>query len=595
MRSPWLCRGCSGIATLAKPPMKRQSISFERRAIDDALAAIVAAVGALSPAVTSDAIIQAINRLNADAAAARFHATRSADMRPTIFAIVGGTGTGKSTIVNRLLGQEISAASFRRTFTAGPIAIVHRDAALPDHWLGVAHHAVAQLPSRGEIDALCITTHENESLRDIAVVDTPDLDGDQPLHHAQADRAFRWADAVLFLVTPEKYQMTELQPYYRLATRYALPTMFAMNKADDRAPVDDYIRRSSSADCFVIPRDDAGLAPEAATDLNALRDAVARLRRSDSAEGLTHRVKDVLGRCRDQVIAPLRRERGVAEATIRSLRSMEAPSASVDVNPLTAQLRRRMQQRSVLYLMGPGRIVDRVRQMPEMLARLPRSAWDLIRGGARPGSGDGASEAFREAQKLDFRATLADQFRIVTARIDDHLRQHPLVAEWLAADASFASTVLFDPDRAGAIADDELAKLKEWLEKKWNATPRDTAILMKLVKYFPGGEKLTKWSETAPYLLAAVIAAHGAIFGHVDLMILGGYSLATWLSERVSNEVASRAKATNGAITQRFSDLGHEQIRRVTQWLDSRVPAAAAIDRVEKLADELDERVEHAG
>jgi hypothetical protein len=42
------------------------------------------------------------------------------------------------------------------------------------------------------------------------LVTRPDLDGDQPAHHAQADRAFRWAEAIVFLVTPEKYQMTEL-------------------------------------------------------------------------------------------------------------------------------------------------------------------------------------------------------------------------------------------------------------------------------------------------------------------------------------------------------------------------------------------------
>src|SRR5467141_1287128 len=55
------------------------------------------------------------------------------------------------------------------------------------------------------------------------VVDTPDLDGDQPAHHAQADRAFRWAQRIVFVVTPEKYQMTELLPYYRLARRYEVP------------------------------------------------------------------------------------------------------------------------------------------------------------------------------------------------------------------------------------------------------------------------------------------------------------------------------------------------------------------------------------
>ena len=76
----------------------------------------------------------------------------------------------------------------------------------------------------------------------ITSIDTPDLDGDQPLHHAQADRVFRWAQAILFLVTPEKYQMTELVPYYRMAARYGLPAIFVMNKAEEQIVVDDYAR-----------------------------------------------------------------------------------------------------------------------------------------------------------------------------------------------------------------------------------------------------------------------------------------------------------------------------------------------------------------
>ena len=50
----------------------------------------------------------------------------------------------------------------------------------------------------------------------------------------------------------------------------------------------------------------------------------------------------------------------------------------------------------------------------------------------------------------------------------------------------------------GRIADEELAELKAWLEKKWNATPRDTALLLKLLRHLPGGTKLTQWSEAAP-------------------------------------------------------------------------------------------------
>jgi predicted NBD/HSP70 family sugar kinase len=80
-------------------------------------------------------------------------------------------------------------------------------------------------------------------------------------------------------------------------------------------------------------------------------------------------------------------------------------------------------------------------------------------------------------------------------------------------------------------------------------------VLTKLIKHLPGGEKLTRWSEAAPYLLAAVVATHHAFFGPVDLMVIGGWSLATWLTERLSNEVASRTRETNRAINRRFETV----------------------------------------
>jgi hypothetical protein len=182
----------------------------------------------------------AVERWRADAAAMRFHLRRGPKSGAPLLAIVGGTGTGKSTLVNRLLGRNVSAASIRRTFTSGPVAIARAASDVPEGWLGVEHvpASEAELPARGRAGTLVVVTADAPGGYPV-LVDTPDLDGDQPAHHAQADRVFRWADAVLFLVTPEKYQMTELLPYYRLAGRYALPALYVMNKCEEAAVLDD--------------------------------------------------------------------------------------------------------------------------------------------------------------------------------------------------------------------------------------------------------------------------------------------------------------------------------------------------------------------
>jgi len=271
-----------------------------------------------------------------------------------------------------------------------------------------------------------------------------------------------------------------------------------------------------------------------------------------------------------------------------SMRAMETPPAGVDVNPITEQLQRRLQQRSVLYLIGPGRILDRVRQMPQMLVRLPRTAWDILMG--RDGPPKPPDPAVAEARQVpDFNRVLSDQLAIIQSRIDDIVRSTPAGQRWFADPANGYDTSKIDLSEAGKIADEELKELNDWLTRRWNATPRDTALLLKLVRHLPGGEKLTQWTETAPYLLAIIVAAHHAFFGHIDLMILGGYSLATWLTERLSNEVAARTRLANRTIAERFEKLAHEQILRTIKWIESRVTSSTELDGIESAADKLQE------
>lgn len=560
------------------------------RSLEKSLESLDAKVGGLRAAWP------AIERWRGDAAAALFH-LRSRNAGPMMVCILGGTGTGKSTLVNRILGANLSAASFRRTFTAGPVAIVKSAGDLPKNWLGlpVVITGAGDLPARGQNDSLVVIEAGHEVLNHVVLVDTPDLDGDQPVHHAQAERAFRWSEGIIFLVSPEKYQMTELLPYYRLARRYGLPALFVMNKCETAAMLEDY-RQLVSTDggdvsVFAVARDDSVYEPAEQANLAALRQAISGLKvPEDSARerGLMVRVADLLGRLRDQITGPLRDQRRDVDTAVSSLRAMETPAPGVDVNPITEQLQRRLQQRSVLYLIGPGRVLDRVRQVPGMLVRLPRTAWDLVMHGKADVKSAGGAEGNDGTREVpDFSATLTDQFTIIQSRIDDVVRGAASGQKWMEDKSAAYAESKIDPAEAGKIADDELKQLNDWLQKRWNATPRDTALLLKLLKHLPGGDRLTRWTEAAPYLLAIIVAAHHVFFWHTDLMILGGYSLATWITERLSNEVASRTRLANRMIAARFEKLGREQIRRSVAWIESRAPKVGELDAIDRLADEL--------
>lgn len=560
----------------------------------DSLDIRVQKADALVAAVRADpSVARALLRWRADAAALLFHLRHRDHARPVIV-VIGGTGTGKSTVVNRLLGREISATSYRRTYTAGAVAAARSANDVPDHWLGVEHHLAEQIPSPGQGDALVIVPVESCLTESIVLVDTPDVDGDQPMHHEQADRAFRWAQGLVFVVTPEKYQMTELLAYYRLAQRYGVGSLFVMNKCEESAVLEDYTGQLTGRGwveprLFAIARDDAAYEPPAEMNLSALQKALAEpvWKQPAPAEGIKLRASDLAGRLQDQIVAPLRRMRAEAQHLMQSLDLLVAPEPGVDVNPVTQQLQRRLQQRSVLYLIGPQRVLDRVRQVPGLIARLPRTAWDFVIRGEKPNLEDIQRMSVDGRGVPDFAAILADQFKVLHSRIDDLVRSNPTGQKWIEQQEQAYRQVLLPVDQAADIANEELAELKQWLEQRWNATPRDTAVLMKLVKHLPGGKKLAQWSEAAPYLLAVVVATHHAFFGHIDLMILGGWTLATWLTERLSNEVAARTRQANARISSRFAELAQRQIERVNEWIDSRVPSEKELQQLQRAGEEM--------
>jgi Ran GTPase-activating protein (RanGAP) involved in mRNA processing and transport len=107
-----------------------------------------------------------------------------------------------------------------------------------------------------------------------------------------------------------------------------------------------------------------------------------------------------------------------------------------------------------------------------------------------------------------------------------------------------------------------------------------------LLKYLPGGPKLAALAESAPYLLVVALIAHHAMFG-TDLLVIGGYTVATWITERLSNEVASRTRATNVRIAERFTRLAHDQIQSICTWLDHQAIASKALGQIDDAASDL--------
>jgi GTP-binding protein EngB required for normal cell division len=138
-----------------------------------------------------------------------------------VLALVGGTGVGKSSLLNALAGGVVSSVSARRPTTGTPVA-----------W--VAESARAETaPFLSSLDVREIRDHRDGAFADVAILDLPDVDSTIPEHRARVDALLPRVDAVVWVADPEKYRDAVLHDEYlrRWAPRLARQ-LVVLNKAD---------------------------------------------------------------------------------------------------------------------------------------------------------------------------------------------------------------------------------------------------------------------------------------------------------------------------------------------------------------------------
>jgi len=96
---------------------------------------------------------------------------------------IGGTGTGKSTLFNALIGQPLSETGVERPKTGGPLAYAHQSTPIeqgfpfaPAGSERISSDRVPPLGLTGMPGRLLVLDHDREELSHLVIVDTPDLD-----------------------------------------------------------------------------------------------------------------------------------------------------------------------------------------------------------------------------------------------------------------------------------------------------------------------------------------------------------------------------------------------------------------------------------
>ncbi len=105
--------------------------------------------------------------------------------------LMGGTGVGKSTLLNALAGVPIAQASYTRPTTRDPVVYYHQSIRSDRLDPALRHCRLVQ--------------HDRESLAQKIIVDTPDLDSNDIANREKLIALLPVADIVLYVGSQEKY------------------------------------------------------------------------------------------------------------------------------------------------------------------------------------------------------------------------------------------------------------------------------------------------------------------------------------------------------------------------------------------------------
>jgi GTP-binding protein EngB required for normal cell division len=151
--------------------------------------------------------------------------------RHTVVALVGATGSGKSSLFNALAGLEIAEVGARRPMTREPMAAIWGeggDAVLD--WLDVP-------PDRRMRRESVLDADRQAPLHGLILLDLPDHDSTETVHAVAVDRLVGMVDLMVWVVDPQKYADDALHSrYLQKLTAHEASMIIVLNQIDRLAP-----------------------------------------------------------------------------------------------------------------------------------------------------------------------------------------------------------------------------------------------------------------------------------------------------------------------------------------------------------------------
>ena len=249
-----------------------------------------------------------------------------------IVALAGGTGSGKSSIINAVAGEEVCEVGGVRPTTDEPVAAAGADRI--GHVigyireLGIAARAVPGFP------------------RWLVLVDMPDTDSVEVEHRHRVDEILPRIDGVVWVTDPEKYRDEVLHGrFLRHLAAYEDQFRFVLNQADrlDDQSVESVLADFAAAlteDGFADPAPQAIAANPGSGPPQGIDELVSSLEDIASRERLTAKLRtdlyDATRVLSDELAAPdLDFKSNAAEAIRRGATLLVADNAAGATNILT--------------------------------------------------------------------------------------------------------------------------------------------------------------------------------------------------------------------------------------------------------------------
>ena len=118
----------------------------------------------------------------------------STDSRPLIVAFMGGTGVGKSTLLNRLAGKTIARTGIERP-TSHEVTLYHHQSL-----------SLQNLPSKLPLDKIKISQHTDIAHQNIIWIDMPDFDSTELANKSLVLQWLPHIDVLVYVVSPDRYR-----------------------------------------------------------------------------------------------------------------------------------------------------------------------------------------------------------------------------------------------------------------------------------------------------------------------------------------------------------------------------------------------------